>query len=284
MTSILNFFSFFALAVGLLLIVTTTTEAADFSIHQANTSVWLSAAAYCGKDSYMTHVFKGPTAGFSTKYVIYDQLSDTQGYIGYLESDHSIYVVYRGSSSINNWLTNLDTVKTAYSSYPDCNCQVHAGFYHAEQKVITDVISHVKSLRAVYPTATVKVTGHSLGAALAQLTSMDLLKAGITTDALYTFGQPRIGDANYASLATGKLSTWRVVHNADIVPHVPATTGMDFVHSCREEFEDVNHNLKTCDATCEDATCGDQYKISQCTVDDHLLYLNLDMGCSAVSA
>eukprot|EP01031_Cornospumella_fuschlensis_P031101 gene31101-37586_t len=35
-----------------------------FNNNQAQISVWLSAAAYCGKSAYPTHVFKGPTAGF----------------------------------------------------------------------------------------------------------------------------------------------------------------------------------------------------------------------------
>lgn len=253
-----------------------------FSKTQATTSLWLSAAAYCGKSAYKTHSFKGPTAGFVVTYVIYDVGTDTEGYIGYLPSDNSIYVTYRGSSSILNWISDLNAFKVPYTSFPDCNCQVHKGFYEAEQKVIGGVLSEVKRLRSVYPSASVKVTGHSLGAALAQLTSMDLYKAGIACS-VYNFGQPRVGDAGYAQFATNKVDTWRVTHNRDIVPHVPVTTGMEFVHMCREEFEDVNHNLKTCDTSCEDKTCADQYKLDQTNVDDHLLYLNMPVSCDAVS-
>lgn len=254
-----------------------------FSKTQATTSVWLSAAAYCGKSAYKTHTFKGPTAGFVVTYVIYDSGTDTEGFIGYLPSDNSIYVTYRGSSSILNWISDLDAFKTPYSSYPECNCQVHKGFYTAEQKVIAGVISEVKRLRGIYPSSPIKVTGHSLGAALAQLTSMDLIKAGVPCT-VYNFGQPRVGDQAYAKFSTGKVDTWRVTHNKDIVPHVPVTTGMEFVHMCREEFEDVNHNLKTCDTSCEDPTCADQYKLDQTNTDDHLIYLGLSLSCSAVSA
>lgn len=52
------------------------------------------------------------------------------GYVGYLPSDKSINVVFRGSSSIQNWITDLSTTKTAYNGY--CcgkSCQVHKGFY-----------------------------------------------------------------------------------------------------------------------------------------------------------
>ena len=259
-----------------------TTSLTSFSNSEAQTSVWLSAAAACGKDAYMTHTFKGPSTGFVVTYVIYDSKSDTEGYIGYLPSNKSIYVVFRGSVSLKNWITDLDAVKTAYTSYPECNCQVHKGFYSAEQRVISGVISEVKRLKGSKPDYSLKVTGHSLGAALAQLTSMDLYKAGYKP-LVYNFGQPRTGDKNYATFSTERVTTWRVTHNRDTVPHLPATTVMEFYHVCREEFEDVNGNLRTCDTSCEDKTCADQFPISETNTDDHVVYLVLDMNCAAVS-
>lgn len=280
---------FFPVLVLLVLGISAVTYGANFnetsstfSVSQATTSIWLSAAAYCGKAAYKTHTFKGPTTGFVVTSIIYDVSTDTEGFIGYLPSDNSIYVTFRGSSSILNWISDLDVFKTPYTSYPECNCQVHKGFYAAEQKVIGDVITEVKRLRGIYPTASIKITGHSLGAALAQLTSMDMVKAGLPCT-VYNFGQPRLGDQAYAKFSTGIVDTWRVTHNKDIVPHLPVTVGMEFYHMCREEFEDVNHNLKSCDLSCEDPTCSDQYKLAQTNVDDHLVYLNLPLSCDAVS-
>lgn len=129
-----------------------------------------------------------------------------------------------------------------------------------------------------------KVTGHSLGAALAQLTSMDLVKAGIACT-VYNFGQPRTGDKAFASFATPKVPTFRVVHNKDTVPHLPFTSGMDYYHICTEEFEDASGKLKTCNSSCEDPTCGDQYEFKQTNVDDHLQYLGFPISsCEAVTA
>lgn len=118
---------------------------------------------------------------------------------------------------------------------------------------------------------------------MAQLTAMDLIKAGYAAT-VYNFGQPRVGDKTYASFATAKLPTWRVVHNKDIVPHLPFTTGMDYYHACREEFEDASGKVRTCDTTCEDKTCSDQYSTKQLNVDDHLTYLGFPISdCNAVS-
>lgn len=87
-------------------------------------------------------------------------------------------MVFRGSVDIRNWLTNLSIDKKNYKSWPECNCQVHSGFYDAEQAVLPDILGHLSFLTGVYPKAKLKVTGHSLGAAMAILTGLDLLKAG----------------------------------------------------------------------------------------------------------
>jgi hypothetical protein len=254
-----------------------------YDTNQGLKSVWLSAAAACGYENYKTHVFKGPTEGFVVTKVIYNAGDDTQGYVGYLPSDKSIYVVYRGSESVRNWISNLNAFKTPYTSWSECNCQVHKGFYEAEQKVIAEVISEVQSLQKTHSGYTVKVTGHSLGAALAQLTSMDLVKAGISTS-VYNFGQPRTGDANYATFANSKVTTFRVVHDRDEVPHLPFTVKMDFYHVCTEVFENSSGSLKTCNDSCEDPSCMDQYTFPKDTNgDDHLIYLELNMNCEAVS-
>ena len=54
-----------------------------FSTTQVNTSLWLSAAAYCGSSSYKSHVFKGPTTGFVVTAIIEDLSTDTEGTMYY---------------------------------------------------------------------------------------------------------------------------------------------------------------------------------------------------------
>jgi hypothetical protein len=59
---------------------------------------------------------------------LYNKSEDVEGFIGYLPSNNSIYVVFKGSTSIKNWFTNLDGVKASYKTWTDCKCSVHAGF------------------------------------------------------------------------------------------------------------------------------------------------------------
>ena len=73
------------------------------------------------------------------------------------------------------------------------------------------------------PSASVAVTGHSLGAALAVLSAAHLQsQEGINVDYLYTFGLPRVGDSAFSSWFNSIIpQAIHVTHYHDIVPHVP---------------------------------------------------------------
>jgi hypothetical protein len=263
----------------------------SFSLNAANISAYLSAGAYCGVDRYMSMELKGPASGFVVTDMIYDEKTDTQGYVGILPSDSSIYIVFRGSTSITNWIINMDVIKTPYTSFPECaDCNVHKGWYLSEQAVITDVINKVSSLNAKYPNYAIKLTGHSLGAALAQFVSMDLVRAGLPKDkiSVLNFGQPRTGDGNYATFVPSVVAsgvTWRVVHDRDIVPHLPPEPGMTYVHICRELFEDSSGNYNECSANnCEDPNCCAQYDVTETNGDAHCYYLGGYPICDCLSA
>ncbi|RYH21146.1 lipase family protein [archaeon] len=131
-----------------------------------------------------------------------------------------MFVAYRGSTSISDWVNNLDAILT---SYPKCSgCEVHKGFYVAEQSVISAVISNVKSLKQQFPSYSVVVTGHSLGAAMATLTTLDLMDAGVSPIRMFHFGSPRVGNTNFANFASNKIGDRnRNTHYKDMVPHVP---------------------------------------------------------------
>jgi len=243
----------------------------------ANTSVWLSAAAYCETNTYTSRTFKGYSTGFKVTNVIDDKAEDVQGYIGYMQSQSSIYVVFRGSTSISDWVNNLDAVLT---SYPKCSkCEVHKGFYSAEKSVIGIIISAVQTLKKQFPSYTVVVTGHSLGAAVATLTTWDLLDKGISPIRMFHFGSPRVGNTAFAEAFSNTIGDRnRVTHYKDMVPHVPMHER--FTHISGEWYEDKDHIVHTCTGY-EDPKCSYQWNLTN--IDDHMHYLTLYMGCDAVS-
>jgi kumamolisin len=79
--------------------------------------------------------------------------------------------------------------------------------------------------------ASVEVTGHSLGAALATLYVMENARTDkIRSPALCTFASPTVGDNDFVSAfnALGSPS-WRVVNQPDVVPKLPPEI-LGFVH------------------------------------------------------
>ena len=76
----------------------------------------------------------------------------------------------------------------------------------------------MRNLVSSHPNYKLKVTGHSLGAALAHLTGMALIKDGFKVS-MTNFGQPRVGDETYYKFADEKFTDkYRVTHYKDIVP------------------------------------------------------------------
>ena len=261
---------FMFLTMSLLATVTQVIKAYDLQI--ANVSVRLSAQAYCDIDTYTTMSFPSPAQGFQIDTVLHDTKSDMQGYVGHFPSAQSTYVVFRGSSSVRNWIDDFEVLKTTYTSFAECaDCNVHKGFYAMTLALKSDVIQSIQRL----PYSHVIVTGHSEGAAVAQLMCMELYANDIDCD-VYNFGQPRIGDPNYATFANRVIKNlFRFTHNKDIVPHVPPPE-MNYQHSCQEIYENEQHQLTSCIA-CEDSSCADQYSLRETTTADHLLYLNYNI-------
>jgi hypothetical protein len=105
------------------------------------------------------------------------------------------------------------------------------------------------------PLARLFVTGHSLGGALAVLYGVMLYYNGETeiTDrlaAIYTFGQPRVGDKNFKKYAECKLDEHRykrVVYCNDFVPRVPFDNNLfGFKHFGKCHYYDNWYNQWVC--------------------------------------
>merc|ERR1712046_482300 len=118
----------------------------EWNTDQAEISFELSLASYCGHERVMDYPFVGHTEGFVVTKPIWNPENEVTGFIGYLPSDQSIWVTFRGTVGQKNWDVDFDSVKVKYDLWPDCNCKVHRGFYDALFSVSDSVYDEVYRL------------------------------------------------------------------------------------------------------------------------------------------
>lgn len=107
-------------------------------------------------------------------------------------------------------------------------CFVHQGFHKSYKRLRDEVRNTAVSMVRKYRNDNPKflVTGISLGGAIAAHASYDLAlyMKHINEEVdfvFYTFGQPRIGSKNFAKQVDSEITIFRIVHDADPVPHLP---------------------------------------------------------------
>ena len=126
---------------------------------------------------------------------------DVQVFVGFDATRHMVVVSFRGSKTLMNWILNLEFAHTD-SPFAEClNCYVHRGFLDDYNSVAVQVFVAVNQIREKYGAKRVLVTGHSLGGVLATLAAIDLkLHDSFSDVSLITFGEPRLGNAQFAPL------------------------------------------------------------------------------------
>jgi hypothetical protein len=126
------------------------------------------------------------------------------------------FVALRGSDppQVPRWLREY-TTDTAPSG-------LHIGFEEAAHAVWEKLNTGI----ANSPVAADKplfFTGHGIGGAMAVIVAFFAAKKGITVEAVYTFGMPRVGTMRFAEEYNAWLGdrTFRLVYGRDVVPTVP---------------------------------------------------------------
>jgi hypothetical protein len=231
-----------------------------------------------------------PTLPLTRVTYLYNATSNVTGVVSWSPSTHEVVVAFRGTMGVEEWLDDFDfaMVPAAQSLAANASCagcQLSKGFSVDTYDSIRGQLSAaVRSTLAAG--ARVVVLGHSLGAAIAEVATFDLLAQGFPVAAHYSFGTPRVGNAAWAAAWTAAADAagaahYRIVHNLDLVPRLPPNVVFGFVHPPREVFYNENQSAyKLCGdaANGEDPACSDgdlTFKLS-----DHDVYLNLTLGAS----
>jgi hypothetical protein len=141
----------------------------------------------------------------------------------------------------------------------------------------------------MYPTASLLITGHSLGAALATFAAVDIKEQLSPSQKIYfyTFGSPRTGNQAFSdhimSLYPSGSEYYRVVHAQDIVPHLPMTQ-FGFNHAGNEVWypnagTQLEHQIcLNKKASPENLNCADTVPISNYSNACHMIYVGIDFN------
>lgn len=160
--------------------------------------------------------------------------------------DKKIIVSFRGTEGkLADWATNLQ-VNKEYLKGAKAQGKVHEGFYKGLCSVWAEVDKEIKRLSN--NDQTIWFTGHSLGGALATLAAAELKFQDDPYDfqGLYTFGQPRVGDNDFARLFNKflKKKCFRLVNNNDVVSRV-APRIMGYSHIGMLKYFDADGKLRS---------------------------------------
>ncbi|XP_059460838.1 probable feruloyl esterase A [Corylus avellana] len=236
----------------------------------------------------------GLTKGFEVIELVVDIQHCLQGFVGVAKDLNAIVIAFRGTQehSIMNWIEDLYW-KQLDLNYPGMDdAMVHHGFYYAYHNttIRPAVLNAVRRAKKFYGDIPIMVTGHSMGGAMASFCGLDLKVNHEAQDVrVMTFGQPRIGNAVFATYYSKLVpNTVRVTNEHDIVPHLPpyyTHFPQKTYHHFPREVWLYNIGLgslvykieKICDGTGEDPTCS--RSVTGNSISDHLVYYGVELMC-----
>jgi hypothetical protein len=319
---------------------TSVVVASSFNATLASIGLDLSNAAYCDKNeiekwtckpclrlaaagiytpSGGVRIIDGDVGGFGKV-----KLFGTRAFVSLLgpqnassgSSSHNgrIVISFRGSANLTNWIEDFD-IQTLVPYLGCPRCLVHEGFYLSWLSVARDVTSAVKALLVSAPDSDILVTGHSLGAAMAVLCAAHLYHVdGLPVTQVYTYGQPRVGNAAFHKFFNGRddtrslqndtdtasgsrgrhfddgrspapaMTAFRVVHWRDPVPRLPPAVPwlLGFQHTSTEVwYNELSTNYSVCDGSGEDPNCSISLPLDPFAAKDHTSYLHRPTGGSS---
>jgi triacylglycerol lipase len=127
-----------------------------------------------------------------------------------VQDNPCVVIVFRGTDEIEDWGINVRAFQSAF----DGHGKVHSGFKKAYLSIKKELFNALTDISLPF-----FITGHSLGAALAILAASELFEKE-NFDSGYTFGSPRIGNAEFIDSVKCK-NIYRIINNCDVVTTVP---------------------------------------------------------------
>jgi len=262
----------------------------EYSDERAIQFARLAGAAYCSRNSLTTWSC-GPKCVDKVESVHVCDGATTKAFAAMWEG--RCLLSFMGTHDYSAFITDLKFYH-AHVSWDGCaNCSVHGGFlaeWQSLEKCLSGSLQRLGCASAAVPQ--VRVTGHSLGAAVASLAMSSLSTRGWHIEEAYTFGMPRTGDENFAREFEKRFSQgfYRITHHMDPVVQLPPSSWVSDWHYLHVEPEvfyngtvQDGHVFCTSDG---DQNCSGMYPYifyDMMHVDDHLKYVGVNTSSTDCS-
>lgn len=129
---------------------------------------------------------------------------------------YRVHVSHRGSNDSQDWMWDFKFGKTDFP----VGGRVHRGFKMAHDKIWPEMNGYLNRLDPTLPRI---LDGHSLGAAMTQLTAAHLCGIGTPPEQCHVFGCPRVGNEDFVRHITCPGDRWEA--RLDPVTGIPLRWG-----------------------------------------------------------
>lgn len=159
--------------------------------------------------------------GFSKVHLIGNIPLGAYGFIA--ENDDVRILTFRGTHSVQEFLTDLTAGTVPYSDI-GLSGEGHAGMRKSFKDLWPSVQKDLAARQLTDPKPLI-VIGHSLGGSLALIHAVKLKQLGYDIQAIYTFAEPRLGDATLMAQVDALVGDrlYRMENGEDPVPRLPPT-------------------------------------------------------------
>ena len=145
------------------------------------------------------------------------------------KTDGSLYLVFRGSKSLEDFEVDIEFKPVAYSAptpNPPPGILVARGWYAVYTGLVEALDAQLKTIGG----KPLLITGHSLGSALATLAVPLAVSNGVAA-LHYNSASPMVGLKPFSDYyANLNVKTFRLVNTADTVPNFPPKRSGDYLH------------------------------------------------------
>lgn len=162
-------------------------------------------------------------------------------------SKDTIYIIFRGTQYIQDWLkdidfsqiesnnnSNINLKHQQVSLYDNNDIKIHQGFNQIYSDIKDNLLDKLSKINPD-KNKNIIISGHSLGSAIATLCAFNLDNLGYKNIITYVFASPRVGNENFKE-AIKKINLYSIINDLDLIPTMPLSVTPNFENADKPYF------------------------------------------------